>query len=284
MLPFLAMAQPVAPLAASAEPGGPGGPFLDEDDMPESTLHDQAIALLQLILVAWARRTHLDALVARNLACRWVQADARLGVDPDLMLVSPAPPLPPGKRSLKQLRLWEPGHAPPRVTVEVVSEFTSDKDYLDAFWAHGKAGSRELWVFDPELHGTSKTGGPFLLQVWARQPDGAMKREHAGSGPAWSHELQAWLVLTEAGTRLRIADDRAGSRLWPTEAEAQAAALQASEQAREAAEAAQHAAETAQAAQTLRADEAEAVRQQAEAELVELRRRLAVLEAKTGAR
>jgi Uma2 family endonuclease len=279
----------------------PPGPFLDEEDMPESTLHDQAIVLLQAILLAWARRAGFDALVARNLACRWVPSDARIGVDPDLMLITPAPPFPPGKRSLKQLRLWEPGHSPPRVTFEVVSEFTSDKDYLDAPWAHGAAGTGELWVFDPELHGTGKTGGPFRLQVWRRQTDGTMKREHAGSGPCWSHELQAWLVVTDAGTRLRLSDDRTGTQLWLTDAEAQTLAHQTERKAREAAEAAQQAAETAQVEQTSRAHEAEAARQQAEAarqqaeaerererearsraeaELEELKRRLASLESR----
>jgi Uma2 family endonuclease len=238
------------------------GPFLDEEDMPESTLHDQCLTLLCAILSHWTQRSALDALVARNLACRWDASDVRIGVDPDLLLTSPHPPLPPGRRSLKQLRLWEPGHAPPRITVEVVSESTAKKDYEEAPWAHAKAGTKELWVFDPELYGPTHSGGPWLLQVWRRQEDGTMKRVHAGSGPAWSEELEAWLVVTDEGTRLRLAEDREGTRLWPTEAEAKT----------------QEAARAQRDAEARTQQEAKA-RQDAEKELQELRRRLAELEA-----
>ena len=118
------------------------GPFLDEEDMPESTLHDQCLTLLCAILSHWTQRSALDALVARNLACRWDASDVRIGVDPDLLLTSPHPPLPPGRRSLKQLRLWEPGHAPPRITIEVVSESTAKKDYEEAARAQRDAEAR----------------------------------------------------------------------------------------------------------------------------------------------
>lgn len=210
------MAQPVVVPPPAPFPG----PFLDVEDMPENTLHDQVIALLSLVLSWWARRLDIDALVARNLACRWNRADARIGVDPDLLLTIPHPPLLEGRRSLKQLRLWEPGHNPPRITLEVVSESTATKDYEEAPWAHAQAGVRELWVFDPEFHGPLRGGGPFLLQVWQRQENGTLKRTHAGSGPAWSEEMQAWLLVTDAGTRLRLSDDRFGKHLWLTEAEA----------------------------------------------------------------
>lgn len=264
----------VAPL----DPPFPG-PFLDEDDMPENTLHHSAIALLELILLAWVKRLDLDALVAVNLACRWDRTDARIGIDPDLLLTIPHPPLLDGRRSLKQLRLWEPGHAPPRVTVEVVSESTADKDYDEAPWAHAKAGTRELWIFDPELHGPTRGGGPFLLQVWQQQPNGTLKRTHAGNGPAWSEEMQAWLVLTEEATRLRLSDDRWGKHLWPTEAEARARELEAKARevearARELAEAQQREAEA-----KARAEAETQAREAMEAEVRALRLRLADMEA-----
>jgi hypothetical protein len=78
-----------------------------------------------------------------------------------------------------------------------------------------------------------------------------MRRVYAGEGPARSPELGAWLVVVEGGRRLRVADDEAGERLWPTEAEA-------AEQARA---------------------ESEAARAEAEREVAELRRRLSELEA-----
>ncbi len=295
--PRFRMAQPVVPLPSPPFPG----PFLDVEDMPENTLHHSAIALLELILLAWAKRLGIDALVAVNLACRWDKTDARLGVDPDLLLTIPHPPLLPGRKSLKQLRLWEPGHNPPCITLEVVSESTATKDYDEAPWAHAQAGVRELWVFDPELHGPARDNGPFLLQVWQRQENGTMKRTHAGSGPAWSEEMQAWLLITDHGTRLRLADDRFGKHRWPTEAEAEAhkveaktreveaktreveaktheveaKALEATEaRAREAAESkAREAAEKA-------LEEQVRARELAEAEAQALRRRLADLEAR----
>lgn len=191
--------------------------LLDEDDMPESTLHDQVIDLLKLILLAWATRTGRSALVARNFACRSDPADARVGTDPDLALIEPAPPQ---AGDLASLRLWEPGHLPPRVGVEVVSPSTADKDYHEAPVRYARLGARELWVFDPKREGPTDTGGPFLLQVW-RLEAGQMRRTYAGPGPAPTGELGAWLLVTDDGTRLRIADDSEGTRLWPTEAEAQ---------------------------------------------------------------
>jgi hypothetical protein len=200
----------------------------------------------------------------------------------------------------------------------VVSESTAKKDYEEAPWAHAKAGTKELWVFDPELLGPTGSGGPFVLHVWRRQEDGTMKRVHAGSGPAWSEEMEAWLVVTDEGTRLRLAEDREGTKLWPTEAEARAqeaakmqrdAEVKAQEaakmqrdaeaKAREAASAQRDAEAKAQQETKARQDaearareeakarqDAEAkaqqeakARQDAERELQELRRRLAELEA-----
>jgi len=66
-----------------------------------------------------------------------------------------------------------------------------------------------------------------VLQVWRRTRSGEFRREYAGDGPAYSESLGAWLVVTEDGTRLRIADDEGGERLWPTEAEAERARAEA---------------------------------------------------------
>lgn len=221
--------------------------LLDEDDMPESPLHDQVLDLLKLLLLAWVARAGRDAFVARNLACRWDPSDARIGLDPDLCIIEPPPP---DLDTLTQLRLWEPGHAAPWLGVEVVSRSTASKDYLDAPVRYARAGVRELWVFDPLREGPTETGGPFVLQLWRREGE-QMRRVYAGDGPARSPELGAWLVVTEGGRRLRVADDEAGARLWPTEAEA---------------------AERARAA-------SEAARAEAEREVAELRRRLSELEA-----
>jgi Uma2 family endonuclease len=246
--------------------------------------------MLKLILLAWVERTKRDALVARNFACRWDPDDARIGLDPDLCLVEPAPPRDAAGLDVAQLHTWEPGHAPPRLGIEIVSPTTAAKDYGDAAARYARLGTREVWIFDPLLQGPPSTGGPFALQVW-RQQEGVMRRVHAGSGPAWSEELGAWLVVTGGGHRLRIADDQEGQQLWPTPDEAEHAALQQSEQARLAAEQARQQSEQArlaveqarQQSEQARAEAEQASRVQAaraetaEAELAALRRQLAAL-------
>jgi Uma2 family endonuclease len=196
--------------------------LLEEEDVPETPLHDAIIALLKLVLEHGAARRGADALIARNLGCRWLPEDARVGADPDVAWIEPAPPEP---ERISTLRVWEPGHYPPRLAVEVVSEATADKDYFDAPARFARLGVNELWVFDPLLLGPTGTGGPFALQVWRRsgREPARMERIHAGPAPAFSPELEAWAVTTEDGARLRVADDDAGERLWPTLAEREAA-------------------------------------------------------------
>jgi len=243
--------------------------LLEEETMPESTTHDQCLILLQDVLQQHAHAAGRDALVARNLACRWDPNDARVGVDPDLCLIEPAPPQ---VEFLEQLHIWKRGHSVPRLGVEVVSRTTANKDYFDAPARYTRLGVRELWVFDPFKAGPEDTGGPFVLQVW-RLEGGHMRRIHAGPSPAFSPEVGAWLVVTDGGLRLRLADDEQGKVLWPTAAEAKEAARQQEAQARQLAEAEtkveqaarQQAEQAQQIAENERHREA-AARQQAEKE------------------
>jgi uncharacterized membrane protein YccC len=117
-------------------------------------------------------------------------------------------------------------------------------------------GVQELLVFDPLLLGPKALGGPVAFQLWSRDESGAFARVHFGNQPVYSNVLDAWFLVV--GRDLHVADDRAGSRRWPTEAEA-ARHLGRAEltQAQAEAERAQAEAERAQA---------EAERAQAEAE------------------
>jgi Uma2 family endonuclease len=189
---------------------------LEEENVPESALHDEVILLLVELLKAWARRSGRDVRVGRNLALRWNQALPRVGVDPDVYVVEPAPP---EGDDTKSLCTWKPGHVAPRVAVEVVSETTADKDYAEGPEKYAASGTGELWVFDPLEAGPSLRGGPFVLQVWRRDASGRFRRVYAGAGPVRSEALGAWLVVTDGGRRLRLADDTEGRRLWLTEAE-----------------------------------------------------------------
>jgi hypothetical protein len=49
-------------------------------------------------------------------------------------------------------------------------------------------------------------------------------RVYAGEGPARSPTLGAYLVVTEGGRHLRLADDERATTLWPTAEESERAA------------------------------------------------------------
>lgn len=189
---------------------------LEEENVPESALHDEIILLLVELLKAWARRSARDVRVGRNLALRWNKALPQVGVDPDVYVVEPAPPEGDDTTSLCT---WKPGHVAPRVAIEVVSETTAEKDYAEGPEKYAASGTGELWVFDPLKAGPTLRGGPFVLQVWRRDAKGRFRRVYAGAGPAQSEALGAWLVVTDGGRRLRVAEDTEGLHLWLTDAE-----------------------------------------------------------------
>jgi hypothetical protein len=204
---------------------------LSEETMPESVLHDEIVAFLKALLAAWASRSG-GMLVARNLAVRWDEANPRIGVDPDVCVLSPAPPEGAGLRSL---RTWEVGHAAPLLAVEVVSETNPHKDYVVAPDKYAASGTRELWIFDPLLAGPASHGGPFRLQVWTRAADGTFTRVYAGDGPVRSDAVEGYLVAVDEGRKLRIAEDAGATAFWLTAEEAERAAKEAERAAKEAA-------------------------------------------------
>ncbi len=203
--------------------------LMDLDDVPETFLHDVIIELLKLVLKY--RYRDRNAIVTSNVACRWEPKDERVGVHPDVILLEPAPP---EGEALKSLRVWEPGHQPPKLAIEIVSETNAAKDYDEGPLRLGRLGAEELWIFDPELHGPSNDGGPFVLQIWRRSATGPGQMEpvHKGDAPAFSPVLNAWVVTAEGGRRLRIADDAQGLQLWPTKDEAEAEERQVEAEAR----------------------------------------------------
>ncbi len=188
---------------------------LHEGTMPGSVPHDEALELLKAILAWWAEAQE-SAQVARNLAVRWDEGRPAIGVDPDVCVLSPKPP---DGETLTSLRTWLPGHAPPRLAIEVVSVPSATKDYAIAPDKYAASGTEELWIFDPELAGPRAYGGPVRLQVW-RLTEGSFVREYAGEGPAWSSALGAWAVVTDGGKKLRVAARADGADPWPTKAEA----------------------------------------------------------------
>lgn len=209
---------------------------LPEVPVPESQTHDQSLDLLKALLLAWVARTGQSALVARNLAVRWVEERPQIGIDPDVCVIAPRPP---DADALTSLRTWQPGQPAPRLAIEVVSATHPYKDYVIAPEKYAACGVGELWVFDPLMEGPKSAGGPHRIQVWRREED-VLTRVYAGEGPAWSDAVQAWLFATSEGRRLRISDDAQGTRWWETgeesarTREAEARAREAEARAREA--------------------------------------------------
>jgi Uma2 family endonuclease len=211
---------------------------LPEETMPESVMHDEAVQLLKALLACWAHGRG-NVQIARNLAIRWDAAHPQVGVDPDVCVLSPAPP---EGIDLRSVRTWLPGHTPPRLAIEVVSETNPHKDYVIAPDKYAASGTTELWLFDPLLSGPNSHGGPFRLQIWRRTDGDRLERAYAGEGPAYSPELDAYLVVVDEGRKLRIAEDAAASRFWRTVEEVEREAKEAERAAREAERAAKDAA------------------------------------------
>ena len=206
---------PVA-LRDSQEPPPNDWLLSDGFNMPITPQTQRRNDVIQSSFEVRIAREGRDAAVLANVALRWDEAHKRVGVDPDVMWVEPAPP--PRARSVFT---WRVGMAPPRVAVEIVSRRTAAKDYQRGPEKYGASGTRELWVFDPEGYGRTADGrGPWMLQVW-RRARGEFRCVYRGDGPFRSKELGAWIVV--AGDLLRVADDEAGVRPWPTAHELAAA-------------------------------------------------------------
>jgi Uma2 family endonuclease len=188
---------------------------LTEETMPESVLHDEAVALLRAILAWWARGQE-RVQVARNLAVRWDKKHPQFGIDPDVCVLMPAPP---EGRDLRSVRTWVTGHHAPALAIEVVSETNPRKDYEVAPEKYAASGTEELWIFDPLLSGPTAHGGPHRIQVWQRDADQRLVRTYAGDGPAHSGRLDAYLLVVNDGHSLRIADDAEGTLFWLTSEE-----------------------------------------------------------------
>ena len=188
-----------------------------EVPVPESDLHDDAINYLQAVLKFWAGRSPGNHRVFRNLGLRWVQEEPRAGFDPDLCLIQNAPKEEDGV--LSSYALWRPDRPTPRLAIEVVSPSHPYKDYIDTPERAAASGVPELWVYDPLMKGPNVHGGPFLLQVF-RTTEAGYTRVHAGPGPAYSPELDAFLHPTEtrvaSQAKLCISADREGRQPFLT--------------------------------------------------------------------
>lgn len=226
-----------------------------EDDEPvsQSPEHQRMEFRLQSALFAWQERTKQENLLIRcETACRWDRANPKVGVSPDVYITEKPPNDPKTGRMVRSIRTWQSGHYPPRLAIEIVSHDRPKKDYRDSPHKHGLLGTKELWVFDPELCGYTFDQAPVLLQVFKRAKNRKLRQVHAGEGPFRSDALDAWVRVV--GGELVISDDLEGQQPWLTLDEVQA--KRAEEQAK-------------------RADEERQAKEAALAELAQLKAELA---------
>ncbi len=243
---------------------------LPEILVPESRPHELLVEHLKGLFVAWLERTGRDAIVARNLAFRWIEERPSIGVDPDLCLVEPTPP---GHARLTSLCTWKPGHSVPRLAIEVVSPGHPYKDYAVVQDKYAVSGVRELWVVDALLQGPRAYGGPVPLQLWHAERGGPFRCVYRGGGPFESPLLGAWVRV--AGESVEIADEPGFAQRWQTPLEVERAAK---EQERAAKEQERAAKEQERAAK----EQERAAKEQERAQREELERRVSELEAKLG--
>jgi Uma2 family endonuclease len=219
----------------------------------------------------------------------WVEKHPLVRVSPDTFVLDDPPP---GQRP-EMWETWRPGIRPPRFALEVVSDKSPRKDLVNGPEKYRQLGARELVIFDQTIaEGKHPRSKRVPLEVWRRTPKNRFRRVHRGGAPAWSEELQAWLVITFDATGaaiLRLARDEKGVRLVPTADEARDEAERAradererreeaerqretAERQRETAERQRETAERERADERARREEAERQREALERELAALRR------------
>jgi hypothetical protein len=135
---------------------------IPEAAVSESVPHSEAARALELVLVAWAKRSTQAVAIARNLAIRFYQERPQLGIDPDLCVLVPPPPR---FEELSSLCLWKEGHQAPPLCIEVVSRTHPNKDYTTIQDRYAAMGGQEVVIFDPLLAGPRVFGGPVPLQL-----------------------------------------------------------------------------------------------------------------------
>lgn len=191
----------------------------DEADMGESYEHGEMIRLLLSCLDVLAdERGWTGRLWASDQFFAWRPEHPLVRVSPDVYVLDDPPP-PPRPASW---RTWVPGHRPPTMAIEIVSEDWR-KDYQDAPAKYWQLGCAELIVFDPDAVSASVSLGERVpLQLYRLDADGAYVQVHAGSTPVRCEAIDAYfIVVTDGATvRLRIARDAAGHDLVPSLAEA----------------------------------------------------------------
>ena len=184
--------------------------------MSESAVQDGASDAMASTLRAWARREARGDGAAQPRGPLG-QDNPRVGVDPDVCLLDPPPATP--EAELTGLRLWEGrGNHPPRVAFEVVSASTARKDYDEGLRKHAASGRASCGCSTRcgSVRRRRRAGGS---RVWSRGPRGVPSHVTRGDGPSGALGGAGVAARQRRRMLLRVCDDPAGTRPWPTEAE-----------------------------------------------------------------
>jgi len=187
-------------------------------------------------------RNQTDVYVGSNLLLYHIEGDPKKFVVPDVFVARGV-----SKASRRIYKLWEEGQ-PPQVVFEVSSRGTWGEDLQRKWRLYEQLGVKEYFIFDPEYDYLMKSFGESLLAY--RLAEGQYTQLELEEGRVRSEELG--LELVDTGEVLRLYDPQTGQFLLTTDEEIEA---------------------------RLRAEQA---RQQAEAEVAQLREELARLQHQAG--
>lgn len=194
--------------------------FPESAEVPESRLHEDLCALLRALLRHAFAGQHS---VGGDQFVYWDPTDPRACLAPDAFVRLGTP-----DTRFRTWKVWEWGA--PELAIEIVS--ATDESWEAKLQKYARLGVRELVSFDAER-------SPAVLRIWDRVESDMVERELSGN-PAASNVLPGyWVVVVDPqhGPVLRLSQDAAGAKLFPTPTEAKTEALRLETDARLAAEA-----------------------------------------------
>jgi Uma2 family endonuclease len=210
-----------------------------DDGMGEGTLHREIGLVIQPLVRRYLATRRVRAYVGSNQFIYWVQHEPTTSVAPDLYVLPGVAP----DAAFGCWKVWETGVVPTFV-LEVVSKYPI-KDYERAPVRYAELGVSELVIFDPQ---PEQRAEGVRWQVYRR----TSQREFVCVAATdvdriRSRVLGCWLRAVGDGNeiRARIATGPSGDALFPTDVEAERAALKAERAALEAERAALRSAEDA---------------------------------------
>jgi len=194
--------------------------FPVSETVPESRWHRR---LCELLAESIERALAGRGLVSSDQFLYWDPANPKRCLAPDVAVRIGAP-----HELLKSWKTWERGA--PHVGVEIVSDVdASELRFEEKLERYRQAGIAEIVRFERE------SSEP--IRIWDWVDGDVVERDLADPEALRSDALGAfWCCYAdpELGVMLRLANDRHGAEIWPTNAEAERAAREAERAAREA--------------------------------------------------